>query len=260
MSQRVLVLLSSANRIPLREGGVHPTGVFLGELTEPLKPLLDQGYTLDFVTPDGQPTVIDSNSENLIYWGFSKKKLQEGRDTLEKLRAMGMDTPMKLAELLNNSELLKSYTLLFVPGGHSPMTDLLHTDWTFSEALNAETGALLKHFHDRSALTALICHGPAVLAAARNPDGSCIYSGYQMTCVTGVSEWITEDAPLLKAVHGHLKDYPENILKRSGAILHQNPIPMIPHLVEDRELITGQDPYAAEALGKLLLKRLEALS
>jgi hypothetical protein len=40
MSIRVLIILSAANRIPLREGGTHPTGIFLGELTEPAEAML----------------------------------------------------------------------------------------------------------------------------------------------------------------------------------------------------------------------------
>ena len=72
-----------------------------------------------------------------------------------------------------------------------------------------------------------------------------------------VSEWFTEDAPGFKVMDGHLPDYPQKILKRKGANLQLVNIPMLSKVVEDRELITGQDPYSAAELGRKLLIKIE---
>ena len=77
-----------------------------------------------------------------------------------------------------------------------------------------------------------------------------------MTTITMVSEFFAEDLIFVKAVDGHLKEYPTEILKQAGAILEQNPIPMIPKVVEDRELITGQDPYSAKSFGKKFVEKI----
>ena len=41
---KILVYTSSATRIPLKEGNTHDVGIFLGELAEPLEPLVEAGH------------------------------------------------------------------------------------------------------------------------------------------------------------------------------------------------------------------------
>lgn len=130
------------------------------------------------------------------------------------------------------------------------MTDILHRNWLKSAKINTSTGELLKHFHEKQKPTALICHAPAALAAAPEIDGQWLYHGYRMTCITMFSEYLVEEMPGFKVIPGHMPDYPEKILRRKGAVLKQQSIPMLPHVIEDRELLTGQDPYAANLLGE----------
>ncbi|MEK7542557.1 MAG: DJ-1/PfpI family protein [Patescibacteria group bacterium] len=257
MKANVLVYVSSAQAVPLCEGGKQPVGVFLGEVTETLEPLLGAGYSLFFVSPDGKEPHIDRQSYRLRYWGFSKKRLKNALAFYEKLKDLGIERPMKLKDLLAAEGGLKRYDALFVPGGHAPMTDILFKNWLEGEELNEETGILLSHFHKEQKPTALICHAPSVLAAAPDVNGEWIYKDYKMTCITMVSEHLVEDVPGLKTMRGHMPDYPEQILKRKGAKLKQVYIPLISNVVEDRELITGQDPYAARELGQKLKRKIE---
>lgn len=251
----ILVYVSSASAVPYREGGTHPVGVFLGELTGPLEPLIEAGHQLHFISPDGNPPLIDKNSYKLLYWGFSKKRLQMAKEVYRKLNDLGMSNPQKVSTLSDQE--LAEFDVLFIPGGHAPMTDILYKNWLESEEINNDTGRLLLHFHQNRKPTSLICHAPAVLAAAPGIDNHWIYKDYKMTCVTMVSEWITEDAPGFKVMQGHMPDYPQKILERKGANLQLVNIPMISKVVEDRELITGQDPYSAAELGKKLLLKIE---
>ncbi|MCB9057965.1 MAG: type 1 glutamine amidotransferase domain-containing protein [Calditrichae bacterium] len=252
---KILIYLSSASAVPCREGGTHSTGVFLGELTEPLQPLLESGHLLHFASPDGKPPVIDKNSYKLMYWGFSKKHLETAKNVFQELNDLGMNKPQKINELSDKD--LDSFDVLFIPGGHAPMTDILYKNWLESQDLNLETGKILLHFHQKQKPTSLICHAPAVLATAPEINNQWIYKDYKMTCVTMVSEWLTEDAPGFKVMDGHLPDYPQKILKRKGANLQLVNIPMLSKVVEDRELITGQDPYSAAELGRKLLIKIE---
>lgn len=251
----ILVYVSSASAVPYREGGTHPTGIFLGELTEPLETLITAGHQLHFISPDGRPPVIDKNSYKLLYWGFSKKRLMKAKEIYRKLNELGMNNPQNISDLSGKD--LEKIDVLFIPGGHAPMTDILYKNWLESDEINKDTGRLLLHFHQNRKPTSLICHAPAVLAAAPEVDNKWIYKDYKMTCVTMVSEWITEDAPGFKVMHGHMPDYPQKILQRKGASLQTVNIPMISKVVEDRELITGQDPYSAAELGKKLLVKIE---
>lgn len=257
MKANILVYVSSAKAVPYREGGTHAVGVFLGELTEPLEPMIAAGYHLTFVSPDGNPPHIDKNSFRLMYWGFSRKKVNHAKKVYEKLKTLGIEKPMKLTDLLNDKEKLNSFDSLFVPGGHAPMTDILYKNWLKGEELNEETGKILAYFHERQRPTALICHAPSVLATASESNGNWLYKGYQMTCVTMVSEFLIEEVPPFKVMEGHIPDYPEKILARKGAVMKQLNIPMLSNVVEDRELITGQDPYAAVELGEKWKKKLD---
>jgi putative intracellular protease/amidase len=93
------------------------------------------------------------------------------------------------------------------------------------------------------------------LGAAPDVDGKWLYAGYDMTCVSMAAEKLTEDVPFFN-IGGHMPDYPVKILERLGAKVH---IKMLSksNVVEDRKLITGQDPYSARELGEKLLQKIE---
>jgi putative intracellular protease/amidase len=252
---KILVYISSATQVPHREGTSHEAGVFLGELVEPLMPLYKAGHHIDFVSPDGNTCAIDKASFNLMYWGFSTRRLNVSKAFLETLNHLGMNRPMKLSDLLQNDILLHSYDVLFIPGGHAPMTDVLHVNWMKGNEYNKETGSLLLHFHQNNKPTATICHGGAALAAAPDINSHWVYDNYRMTCVSMLAEKLVEDVPFFNS-GGHLPDYPVLILERRGGIV-ENVILGRTLVIEDRELITAQDPASAAELGKQLLEKIE---
>lgn len=91
---KVLVVLSAANSIPLMEGGTHPTGIFLGELTEPAEAMAQAGYQLVFTSPGGRAPTIDSDSLRYVYWGQSKKRLEHAKGFYTKLVEAGLNSPI----------------------------------------------------------------------------------------------------------------------------------------------------------------------
>jgi putative intracellular protease/amidase len=254
---KVLVYVSSATSVPIKEGGTSEAGIFLGELTEPLMPFHEKGHELIFITPDGCAPTIDKNSYNLMNWNFSKKRLNKSIEFLKTMNGLGLKSPLKANAVIADEQLLNSFDGIFIPGGHAPMNDIVFNDWAKSNDLNQETGKLLCHFHDNNKPTAAICHGVAALAAAPEVDGKWLYDGYCMTCVTMLVEWLAEDMPLLKTMKGHMSDYPTPILERKGAILKQQKIPLLSQVVEDRELLTGQDPFSAKELGQKFVNKVE---
>jgi len=253
---KILVYTSSAGTIPSREGKVYEAGTWLSEIVEPLDPLYEAGHRFDFATPDGKPCVLDKSSFKLAHWGLSKKRLDKAQAFIETLNGLGFGRPTPIADILADQTRLASYDVLFIPGGRAPMTDVLFRNWVEGAELNADTGKVLRYFHDHGKTTALICHGPAVLGAAPHVDGKWIYDGYQMTCVSMFGEYVTEDLPFFGNGH-HLPDYPTKILKRNGGHV-QHVMLGRTLVVEDRELITAQDPVSGAPLGKVLLERLRA--
>ncbi len=253
---KILVYTSSATKIPLKEGGTHEVGVFLGELVEPIEPLIEAGHEITFVSPDGKACQIDIKSYKLSNWGLSRKRMEHAKHFYETtLQELGIGNPLKLSDLLKDEKKLGSYDVLFIPGGHAPMTDVLHKNWLEHNTYNKETGALLLHFHKNQKITAAICHGSAALAAAPIIDNKWIYAGYNMTCVNMAAERLTEDIPFF-GIGGHMPDYPVHILERSGGNVLTKMLSKS-NVVDDKELITGQDPYSADELGQKLLTKIE---
>jgi putative intracellular protease/amidase len=247
---KILVYTSSADRIPNRKGGHNKTGTWIPEITHPLTPLYDAGYEFDFATPDGKPCVIDEGAKSLMHWRFSRRRRNIALEFIERLNAKGLTKPMKISGVLANHVLLNSYDALFIPGGHAPMTDVLHKNWIASNDLNEETGQLLQHFHDRGKPTALICHAPAALGAAPYVSGKWTYNGYTMTCVSMFADHLAD-----LYTGGRPPDYPKRILERHGGTV-LNSLLGRSFVVEDRELICAQDPFGGEELGEKLLRKI----
>ena len=136
--------------------------------------------------------------------------------------------------------------------------DLLHHNAFTDAELNTDFGALVRYFHNTKRPTALICHAPAALAAAPVVDGRWTYDGYRMTCFKTIVDTLLETVPVARRFHGHLKEDPTRLLTARGATIEQTLLPMGSKVVEDRELITGQDPYSAKALGAAFVRKVRA--
>jgi putative intracellular protease/amidase len=252
---RVLVVVSAADRIPLREGGSEPTGTYLGELVEPTDAMREAGFDLAFATPGARIPTIDGTSCSLMYFAGSRKKRDAALSSYRELLELGLATPAKLEEIAHDTQRLDGFDAMFVPGGHAPLVDLLHRDAFTDDSLNEDFGALVRYFHDGQRTTGLICHAPAALAAAPTIDGRWTYVGYRMTCFkTGVDTMLST-VPLARRFKGHLKDDPAELLQSRGAKVEQTILPMGSKVVEDRELITGQDPYSAKAFGAAFVSK-----
>ncbi len=70
------------------------------------------------------------------------------------------------------------------------------------------------------------------------------------------AEHLTEDIPFF-GIGGHMPDYPVRILQRMGGKLFTKMLSKS-NVVDDRELITGQDPYSAQELGEKLLAKIQS--
>ncbi|MET8777036.1 DJ-1/PfpI family protein [Nocardia sp. NPDC004654] len=254
----MLVVVSAADRIPLREGGSEPTGTYLGELVEPTDAMLAAGFRLSFATPGGKIPTIDGTSCSLMYFGMSRRARDAALTSYTRLLELGLAEPADLADLAASPRDLAGFDAVFVPGGHAPLVDLLYRDAFTDDSRNEDFSALLRYFHDHDRPTALICHAPAALAAAPKVDGRWIYDGYRMTCFKTVVDTMLSVVPVARRFRGHLAVDPTELLRECGARVEQTRLPMGSKIVDDRELLTGQDPYSAKALGAAFVAKVRA--
>ncbi|WP_317847110.1 type 1 glutamine amidotransferase domain-containing protein [Pseudomonas sp. HTZ2] len=250
----VLVLLSSEHQLQLKDGKPYPTGYYLNEFGVPADQLLKAGYTLVLVTPKGNAPSVDERSVDPQYFGGDAAEMQRIHKVVQNLP--GIDDTLSVKEVLAGD--LDRYAGLFIPGGHAPLIDL---------ANNPDVGALLRHFHQAGKPTAAICHGPitllsaqqdpvayrAALARGETPAASdWVYQGYRMTIFSDPEEQVFESS--LK--DQRLQFYPAKAMAAAGGDMSYAKA-WAPHVVIDRELITGQNPFSDKALAKALVEKLD---
>jgi putative intracellular protease/amidase len=256
---KVLVLVSSGRGLPLKDGKVYTgAGYYLNELTVPVRALMKEGYEITFANPKGNAPQVDVHSEVADFFGGDAAKLQDYmlfRDGLTGLR-----DPSRISDVIASG--LDQYDAVFVPGGHGPMIDLLD---------DPDAGTVMRHFHETSKPTAVLCHGPisllsalpnskefvAALAAgdvagAREKAKGWIYAGYKMTIFSTAEEQQRE--PL--EIGGKVLFYPDFALRTAGGDVSVV-APWGSYVLQDRELISGQNPFSDQALLKLLLPALD---
>jgi len=255
---KVLVLVSSGHGLPLQDGKVYSgAGYYLNELTVPVRALMKDGYEITFANPRGNTPQLDVNSAIAQFFGGDEARLQDYlkfRDSLT-----GLKNPTRISDVIASG--LDQYDAVFVPGGHGPMIDLLD---------DPDAGTVLRHFHKASKPTAVLCHGPISLlaalpnapevvgalkagdaAGARAKAEDWIYSGYKMTIFSTAEEQQREPIE----IGGKVLFYPDFALRAAGGEVSVVD-PWKSYVLQDRELISGQNPFSDEALLKLLLPAL----
>jgi putative intracellular protease/amidase len=252
---KVLVLVSSGHGLPLKDGKVYAgAGYYLNELTVPVRALMKEGYEITFANPKGNTPQMDVNSAIAQFFGGDETKLRDYLKFRESLT--GLKNPTPISDVIASR--LDQYDAVFVPGGHGPMIDLLD---------DPDAGTVMRHFHEASKPTAVLCHGPISLLSAlpnstevvgalaagdavgaRTKAQSWIYSGYKMTIFSTAEEQQRE--PL--EIGGKVLFYPDFALSTAGGDVSVA-APWKSYVLQDRELISGQNPFSDEALLKLLL-------
>ncbi|MEU6242429.1 type 1 glutamine amidotransferase domain-containing protein [Streptomyces sp. NPDC047024] len=226
---KVLFVVSAADRWTLNDGTEHPSGYWGEELAMPHKIFSEAGWEITLATPGGKPPTLDRLSMSRT--AGLPGKLREVGHYLDSIRAQ-LDSPRPLDEVDP-----AAYDVVFYPGGHGPMEDL---------AYDEVSGALLTRVLHSGTPLALLCHAPAATLAARNTDGSWPFAGYRMTGLSNTEEKLNSfgrKAPWLL----------EDRLREEGADYVKARLPLLPFVVVDRNLYTGQNPMSSERLAKRLV-------
>ncbi|MGM5058378.1 type 1 glutamine amidotransferase domain-containing protein [Rhizobium sp. 814_E9_N1_1] len=256
---KVLVVMSSAHQLELRDGKTYKTGYFLNELAVPLQQIVDAGYTPVFANPNGDTPQMDSNSNHKNYFGGDDAKRAEAEVYINGLDSLKQ--PLRLSAV--QSEGVSEFVGVFIPGGHAPMQDLVQ---------DKSLGQILRAFHDAGRPTGIICHGPvALLSTLPDPqayrvalganDGTQLqslsqgwpYAGYRLTAFSSAEEKQVEGDVLLG---GYVVFYPDEALASAGAVVQNASAPWASNVVIDRELITGQQPMSDAAFGTAFVQAL----
>ena len=231
---RVLMVLTASDHWTLTDGTEHPTGVWAEEFVVPYTTFADAGWEIVIATPGGKAATVDPLSLGIA--GGLPAKRRRLQATLDELAAV-LAHPANLSGVDPDD-----FDLVFYPGGHGPMEDL---------AVDETSGALLTHRLASGKPLALLCHAPAAILAATQPDGTSSFAGYKLTGLSNREELLNRfarKAPWLL----------EDRLKETGAEYSRRQIPLRPHIVVDRNLYTGQNPQSSQKLAERLVADLSA--
>jgi putative intracellular protease/amidase len=256
---KVLIVLSSADQLHLREGKTYRTGYYLGELAIPLQKIVTAGFEPVFANPDGNAATYDPSSDDKRLFSNDDNARLAAKKLIEHYE--GIKHPRKLADIVREGT--HDYVGIFIPGGHAPMEDLVQ---------DTNLGQILMQFHQTGRPTGLICHGPAaLLSTLKNPKAfrraitkgnlrrlaelteGWPYAGYRMTVFSTEEEKAIEGAG--NRLGGYVPFYVANALARAGAHV-EHAAPWQSKVVEDRELVTGQQPFSAEAFADAFVMKL----
>lgn len=218
---RVLLVVSGAGR---DEGKTRP-GFEMDELSQAYLVLAANGFALDIASPQGGEVDADK---------FSREK-----DFIAAFLADSTAVRKLRATIRTRDVRATDYVAVFVIGGKGAMFDL-PTDTALQDVIR-ETAA-------RAGIVAAVCHGPAALALVRRADGTPLVAGRRMTGFTNEEE----------SAFGKrwAKEFPfalETALSAAGARWEEQPL-MLPHLVVDAKLITGQNPSSTIAVAEALVR------
>lgn len=228
----ILMVVSAADSLTMKDGSEHPTGFWAEELVVAHQTLLDAGHTVHLAAPGGRKPTVDQVSLAAESAG-GEDRARGFRDYLASIDTE-LSHPLVLADVDINS-----YDAVVMPGGHGPMADLYK---------DADLGRLLVAANKDGKIIAPFCHGPAGLLAATDDDGGFAFAGRRLTVFSNEEElgggtgentpWLVEDA-----------------LKDKGAVV-ENAAAWTSHVVRDGNLITGQNPQSSEDVAKEVIKAL----
>lgn len=206
------------------------TGFWLEEFAAPYYNLLDKGVIITVASPKGGKAPIDPRSN------------AEGSQTEATKRFMNDKDAQRLIKNTVKLENVKAedFDAVFYPGGHGPLWDL---------AEDKTSIALIEAFNKQNKPMAFVCHAPAVLKEVKNTQGGPLVKGKKITGFTNTEEaaaQLTDVVPFLV----------EDMLKENGGI-YSKAANWTANVVEDGNLITGQNPASSELASELLFKKLK---
>ena len=218
---KVLIVVSGEGR---DQGKTRP-GYEFDELSQAWLLFRDNGLEVEVASPQGGAVEADKyNAEE----PFNARLLADA-DAMRQLADTRATGDLRAAD----------YAAVYVVGGKGAMFDLPR---------DAALRQLLADVHDDGGIVAAVCHGPAALADVRLRDGSLLVAGRSLTGFSNEEE----------AIFGKkwAKEFPwqlEDALRERGARWQEAPL-MMPKLVVDGRLVTGQNPYSTTAVAEAIVR------
>jgi putative intracellular protease/amidase len=222
-----------------------PVGFWWSELSHPYFAFQEKGYEVEIFSPDGGKSEADAMSDPRDPSGYSETDLV----------SMGFIATPKLAALIENTKKITDLNLarfdaIVVAGGQAPM-------FTFDKA--AALQKKFVEFYEAGKITAVLCHGVALLRYAKLSNGQYLAKGKTVTGFANVEEDFADNAVWsmnLLSRDKHVMPWRiEDELKKIGANYIQAGM-WRGFAVRDGNLITGQQNFSGSETAEAVIHAL----
>lgn len=210
-----------------------PTGFHYEELTTPYYALKDAGFDVTLASPKGGAVVHDPGSlpDDESERAESVRRFLGDEEALRNIHNT-------VAVSTVNPD---AYEGIYLPGGHGTMWDL------------PECGALgdiIARYDAEDKVIAAVCHGPAAFVNVRDGKGGYFVDGRTINCFSDSEEQEVGKADVVPFLL-------ETTLRERGADFEKG-ANWEGFVVQDANLITGQNPFACEKLASKMIAALDA--
>lgn len=233
--KKILLIGADERYLPTDTGKLFSTGNHPIETLLPMYHMHKAGFEFDVATVSGNPVKFE-------FWAMpvdDEAITGLHAEYLEKFR-----NPLKLSDVVASLGPDSEYAAVFVPGGHGALMGLPTSaavadaiDWAFA--------------NDRFIVS--LCHGPAAFLApvGSGRDATSPFAGYSICAFPDSAD---RQTPAIGYMPGGLTWFFGEKLKEQGVTILNDDITGATH--QDRKLITGDSPFASNALGKLAARAL----
>ena len=225
MTKPIKILFVTTSHDTLGET-TEKTGLWLDELATPYFVFKEAGAYITIASPKGGEVPVDPKSESIISVTRSTKRFRNDTEAMNHL--------MRSMPIRDIRE--ENYDLLFIAGGHGAMWDL---------TANHLLKQLIENFNTKNKPVGAVCHGVAALLPVLDAKGQPFVKGKKLTAFSNTEE---ESAGMAK----YLPFLLETKLLSLGAVYTKG-TDYVKHVVEDGNIITGQNPASAEETAKITL-------
>lgn len=205
------------------------TGFWLEEFAAPYYAFLDAGAELVLASPLGGQPPLDPNSDLPDFQTPATERFKQDVQAQQTLA-----TTVKL-ETVSQAD----FDAVFYPGGHGPLWDLAESKTSID---------LIEAFEQAGKPISFVCHAPGVLRHVKAKNGEALVKNRKVTGFTNGEEagsGLTDIVPFLV----------EDEFIRLESFYQKGP-DWQSYVVEDGQLITGQNPASSEAVADALLRQL----
>jgi putative intracellular protease/amidase len=220
---KVLMVVSGEGR---DEGRTRP-GFEMDEFSQAYLIFRQNGLQVEVASPSGGAVVADKYN---AAEPFNAQLLADA----EGMRLLAQSRPTASLEPAD-------YAAVYVVGGKGAMFDLPQ---------DTALKTLLAAIYQQGGVVAAVCHGPAALADVKLDDGRLLVAGRAMTGFSNEEEsvfgkrWAKEFGFLL-----------EDKMRAHGARWEEARL-MMPKVVVDGRLVTGQNPYSTTGVAEAIVRGL----